>query len=81
MFNNPNKRGKKSPYHYEIYNEKGDLMHSFSFNLKEKLKELNLPINTFLYAFRNNLKIKKEPYKNWIIVKKQISARKNNFCK
>jgi len=70
VFNNPNKRGKKSPYHYEIHNEKGDLIHSFSFNLKEKLKELNLPINTFLYAFRNNLKIKKDPYKNWTIVKK-----------
>jgi len=70
VFRNPNNRGKKLPYYYEIYNKEGELVHSFKANLKEKLKELNLPVNTFTYAFRKNIKIKKNDYEGWTIIKK-----------
>lgn len=80
-FNDPKNRGKRPPNNYEIYDNEGNLIFSFKENIRLKLAELGLPVNTFIYSYRNNTKIKKEEYKGWYVIKLPPLAQKSNSCK
>lgn len=67
-FNSKN-RGKRPCGNYKIFNDKNELIHEFNENAKIKLKQLNLPMNTFLYSYRQNKKVSHGDFFGWSMIK------------
>lgn len=55
--------------YYEIYNQNNELISKFHGNIRTELKRLNLPRERFLNTYKNNCKVKTEPYKDWYVIK------------
>lgn len=60
---------RHSPAEYEIYNNINKLIFKGRINIKNKLKELNLPTYSFCRSYRENDKIPKGKYKGWYVIK------------
>lgn len=58
-----------SPKEYEIYDSKNILKYKFKSNVKNMLKELNLPSYSFCKSYNTNTKINKGLYKDWYMVR------------
>jgi len=54
---------------YEIYNNNDELIFKGRINIKNKLKELNLPTYSFCKSYRNHHKIPKGKYCGWYVIK------------
>lgn len=62
-------RGKRPCGNYKIFNDKNELIHEFNENAKIKLKQLKLPMNTFLYSYRQNKKVSNGEFLGWSMIK------------
>jgi len=60
---------RHKPSEYEIYDNNDKLILKEKTNIKNKLKELNLPTYSFCKSYRENKKINKGKYKDWYVIK------------
>lgn len=63
------KIGEKNTYCYEIHDNENKLVVKFSGNIRKKLKELKLPINSLTNTYRMNKKIKQGKHAGWYMIK------------